>query len=228
MAVETLTYVKSEGGNNIAIVNRSAEKARDLADKFGGETQPWESLADELVLADLIVSTTGASEPIVTHKLYQSIEKQRFQRPLFILDLAVPRDFDPEIGKDLNVYLYTIEDLRQQCEENRRSRESQWPKAQKIIDQETDRFILEVERRSHAPTIARLKEQARDLKDAELRRLMNRLGDIDPEHQKEIEQAFHRLTNKILHPPLESLNDDTAPGKSGLLDALKRLFQLGD
>lgn len=228
MAVETLTYVKSEGGNNIAIVNRSADKAKELVDQFGGETHPWESLPNELILADLIVSTTGATEPIVTHERYKSIEKQRFQRPLFVLDLAVPRDFDPDIGKDLNVYLYTIEDLRQQCEQNRRSRESQWPMAQKIIDQETDRFIVEIARRSHAPTIARLKEQARVLKDAELRRLMNRLGDVDPQHQKEIEQAFHRLTNKILHPPLESLNDETTSGKSGLLDALKRLFQLGD
>ena len=228
MATETMRYIQSEGGKDIVVVNRSLDRATELAGEFDGRAKPWESLADELVTADLIVSATGATEHVVTAELFDSIKKLRHQRPLFILDLAVPRDIDPNIGDRLNVYLYSIEDLQQQCDINRQARQSQWPKAQKIIDQETAIFIREIQRRGNAPTIARLKEQARDVKDAELRRLMNRLGDVDPRQREEIEHSFHRLTNKILHPPLESLNDESETGKSGLLDALKRLFQLGD
>ena len=88
--------------------------------------------------------------------------------------------------------------------------------------------MSELSHRSKAPTIKRLKKQAEEIKEAELERLMNRLGDIDPVHKKEIEASLHRIVNKLLHPPLESLKDESEAGSAGLLDALKRLFQLGD
>ena len=101
------------------------------------------------------------------------------QRPLFMLDLAVPRDFDPAIGEFLGVYLYSIDDLQQACDANRREREKEWPKAERIIEEETARFMAELHHRATGPTIRRLKAQADEVKEEELQRLLNKLGELD-------------------------------------------------
>lgn len=229
MAEETLNYVLAEGGRDIVITNRTLSKAETLAEKFNGRVAPWSELQSELAAADLIVSTTGATEPIVNLQMFEQADKVRNQKPVLILDLAIPRDFAKEIGDYLNVYLYTLDDLQQECNRNRQSRETHYPKARKIIDQETNRFLIDIRRRSSGPTIAQLKRQADEVKSAEFSRLMNRLGDIDPEQRLEIEQSFNRVVNKILHPPLKSVQSDiSTETHHGLLDALKKLFQLGE
>lgn len=229
MAEETLNYVLAEGGRDIVITNRTLSKAETLAEKFNGRVAPWSELQSELAAADLIVSTTGATEPIVNLQMFEQADKVRNQKPVLILDLAIPRDFAKEIGDYLNVYLYTLDDLQQECDRNRQSRETHYPKARKIIDQETNRFLIDIRRRSSGPTIAQLKRQADEVKSAEFSRLMNRLGDIDPEQRLEIEQSFNRVVNKILHPPLKSVQSDiSTETHHGLLDALKKLFQLGE
>lgn len=225
MAEETLNYVLAEGGTDIAIINRTLSRSQHLAEKFNGRVGDWSNLSNELAIADLIVSTTGASEPIVNSEMFDQVEATRKQRPMFILDLAIPRDFEEEIGQRLNVYLYSLDDLQKVCEQNRRSRATQYPKALKIIRQETDRFLLDLNRRSSGSTIAQLKRQADEMKVMELNRLMNRI-DLEPEQRAEVEQSFNRLVNKILHPPLKSIQSE--PSQGSLLDALKKLFQLGD
>ncbi len=227
MARETLRYLMDAGAKHVLVVNRNLSRAQDLASEFGGRVASWDQLEDRLIEADLVISTTGASEPILNVDQYQKIDVARYQRTLFILDLAVPRDFDPRIGNCLGVYLYSIDDLQKACEVNRREREKEWPKAQKIIDLETDRFLAEWNHRITGPTIRLLKETTELLKQSELQRLMNKLGTLDPSLETEIRASFDRLVNKMLHPPLESLRDDAQNGAPhGLLDALKRLFQL--
>ena len=227
MAEETLVYVKQEGGREIVVINRTQSRAQQLAEKFAGRVAAWDDLKTELIAADLIVSTTGANQPVVSQELFKSIETQRNQKPLFILDLAVPRDFDSAIGDRLNIYLYTLDDLQRECDRNRKLRKSHFAKAEKILDEETELFFHEVNRRSSGNTIAQLKQQADAIKQSELRRLLNKL-DVEQQQQQEIEQAFNRLVNKLLHPPLKSIRDDSGEETHGLLDALKRLFELGD
>lgn len=228
MGRETLRYLIDEGAQHITIVNRNIDRARDLASEFGGRIAAWEQLTDRLIEADLVISTTGASEPIVTLPQYRKqIETARYQRTLFILDLAVPRDFEPSIGDCLGVYLYCVDDLQKACETNRRDREKEWPKAQKIIDQETVRFLAEWNHRITGPTIRQLRESTEVIKQNELQRLLNKLSDLDSQSQDEIRNSFDRLVNKMLHPPLESLRDEAQNGAPhGLLEAMKRLFQL--
>lgn len=229
MAEETLQYVRDEGGCDITIVNRHAERAEQLAAKWQGRAEPWERLFDLLAEVDLVVSTTAAREPIVTAADFERIEAERFQRPLAILDLAVPRDFDPAIGDGLGVYLYGIDDLAATCERNRKAREKEWPAAERIVEEETVRFMTELNHRATAPTIRRLRESCELLKEDELRRLFNKVPSLDDPARKEIRQAFNRFVNKMLHPPLESLRDESRGGTPhGLLDALRRLFQLKD
>lgn len=229
MGEETLRYLIDEGAQHITIVNRSPERARELADRIGGEVAPWDRLIHVLVAADIVVTTTGATEPIITTDEFRIIERERAQRPLFILDLAVPRDFEPAIADFVGVYLYSVDDLRETCEANRKAREDEWPKAEKIIDDETSRFMTEWHHRATGPTIRRLKEQADQVKSDELDRLFNKLPELDGTSREEIQRSLNRVVNKLLHPPLESLRDEAQAGAPhGLLDALKRLFQIKD
>ncbi len=227
MAEETLTYIVANNGKDIVVTNRTRSRADDLAQKFKGQITDWEHLEQQLIDADLIVSTTGATQPIVTRQQFKNVAEKRREKALLILDLAIPRDFDSKIGDYESIYLYTLDDLQKECEKNRQSRQSQWPKAQKIVQQETTNFFQDLHRRNSGSTIALLKKQANEVKDAELERLLKRLDRLTPEQESEIEQSFHRLVNKLLHPPLKSINADQNESV-GLLDAMKRLFQLGD
>jgi glutamyl-tRNA reductase len=182
-----------------------------------------------MAAADLVVSTTGSGEPIVTMDDFARIESQRFERPLLILDLAVPRDFDPAIGDRSDVYLYSIDDLQAACQRNRAERDKELPAAMRIVEQETARFMAEMYHREIGPVIERLRLGWQKPKEDELQRLLNKLPDLDDRQREEIRRSFDRLVNKMLHPPLESLRDESRDGvPRGLLDALARLFQLKD
>lgn len=227
MGEETLQYLIDLNATDIHIVNRSIERAESLAERTAGVAEPWEMLEPLLIKADLVVSTTGANEPIVTVDTYKDISQKRFQRPLFVLDLAVPRDFQPAVGDELGVYLYSVDDLQAVCDKNQRARTRELPRAQEIIESETAKFMAELNHRTTVPWVKQLREQANTIKQDELSRLLNKLDDLDEQSKKELEVSFDRLVNKLLHPPLESLRDDASQGlEHGLLDALKKLFQL--
>lgn len=230
MAEETVRYLIDEGARHITVINRTLARAELLAAECGGRAVPWDQLAARLVDADLIVSATGAGEPVVRLADYQRIESQREQRPLFVLDLAIPRDFDPAIEQCLGLYLYSVDDLREVCVRNQRERDKELPAAIDIIEQETAAFMADLHHRATGPIIQRLRQGWQAPKEHELRRLYNKLPELDDRSRSEIAQSFDRLINKLLHPPLESLRDEARRGGSphSLLDALKRLFQLKD
>jgi len=231
MGQETLRYLKQAGANNICVLNRNYDRAIRVAESFDATSDLWDSLDRQMLDADLVIGTTSATEPILELETFQPIHAKRGHRLLLILDLAVPRDFDPRIGKLANVYLYGIDDLRNACERNQREREKEWPKAKTIIAEETHKFMQALNHRATGPVIQRLREQAHELKQDELERLINKLklSEMNPVMVKEIEKSFDRLINKLLHPPLASVRDDAAEGHSkGLLEALRHLFNLGD
>lgn len=229
MADETLRYLRHEGARNISIINRTLKTAEQAAARWSGRAVPWDQLDQHLIEADLVISTTGAEQPIVTLDTYRRIEPNRYQRPLCILDLAVPRDFEPSIGDRLGVYLYSIDDLQETCRRNRLAREKDWPAAESIIEEEATRFMEELNHRATAPTIRRLRDSCELLKQQEIERLFNKLSDLDEGSRDEIRKTFNRFLNKVLHPPLESLRDEARSGTPhGLLEALRRLFQIKD
>jgi len=229
MAEETLHYLRDEGARRVTVVNRHFERADELARRWQGNAVPWEQLPQALAAADLVVSTTGANEPVVTREHFATIEALRLKRPLLILDLAVPRDFEPSVGECADVYLYSIDDLQTTCQQNREERDKELPAAMHIVEQETSRFMAEMYHRAIGPVIERLRLGWRKPKEEEVQRLLNRLPDLDDRAREEISRSFDRLVNKLLHPPLESLRDESRKGvPRGLLDALARLFQLKD
>jgi glutamyl-tRNA reductase len=227
MAEETLKYLHDEGARDVTVVNRCPQRAADLAQRWDGRAVEWDRLPEALAGADLVLSTTGAEEPIVALPQFKEIERQRGRRPLFVLDLAVPRDFDPAIGQRPNVYLYSIDDLQRVCQQNSRLRENELPSAIQIVDRETDRFIADQHHRAIGPMIKRLQQSWHAPKKDELQRLLNKLPELDDRSRDEIGRSFDRLINKLLHPPMESLRQESSSqDSSGFHESVARLFQL--
>jgi glutamyl-tRNA reductase len=230
MAQETLQYLRDAGARHLTVLNRDFARAEALAAQWQGRPAPWNELAQQLVAADLVVSTTGADRPVVSLDDYrEKVSPGRHQRPLFILDLAMPRDFDPAIRDELGVYLYGIDNLAEACERNREARAAALPFAERIIDSESRVFIADTRHRASGPVIARFRAELQSAQAAELERLYARLPELDERSRSEIRRFADRLVGKLLHPPLESLRDDSRNGSPhGLLEALQRLFQLKD
>ena len=233
MAEETLRYLCEEGVRHVTVVNRSLERAEKLAAQFtsvGAKTRAWESLDEELARADMIVSTTGANEPVVDVKRFQAARRRSGEKPVFILDLGAPRDFAPDIANlDDNVFLYDIDALEETCDQNRKTRSREIEKAQLIVDEETERFMQDVYHMATGPIIKRLREQWHDVSRDELARLRVKLTHLSPTDLETVERSMERIVNKLLHPPLEALRHEAKAGTPhGLIDALKRLFHLRD
>lgn len=230
MAEETLQFLCDKWRPAVHVVNRSAERGRPLAERFQGEYHPWDQLWDQLALTDLVISTTSADEPVITAEQFdRHVQPLRHQRTLFVLDLAVPRDFSPEVGDALGVYLYSLDDLREACALNQAARAAEMPAAERIIMDETAHFMADAAHRATAPVISRLRSGMMVPKEAELERLFNKLPDLDDGTRGEIEKFADRLVNKMLHPPLESLRDASQNGQhTSLVDAVRRLFKLDE
>lgn len=228
MAEETLLYLREEGVKSITIVNRSHEKAQKMAEQFHGTVRPWEELDSALVSADLIVSITGAAEPIVTLERFRKLEKLRNFRPLFILDLAVPRDFDGSLATLENVYLYTVDDLQSVCDANQAARDRDFPAAAAIVKSELNTFLTDIRHRKSGRIITELRETYDDFRTSELERLFRKLPDLSEAERQEISYSFERLVNKLLHPALASLHDagQNPESQKGLLNAVRKLFHL--
>ncbi|MDO4569044.1 MAG: glutamyl-tRNA reductase [Planctomycetia bacterium] len=229
MAEETLLYLREEGAQKIVVVNRNFENARRTAEKFGGVARPWEELSDALSMADLVVSATGATLPVVTLEAFREIERRRDFRPLFVLDLAVPRDIDERIGKIPNVYLYTVDDLQAVCDQNQEVRNQDYPKAVALVDEQLDTFIMDIRHHKSGRVIAALRQKWEEQKRAELERLWHKTPDLSDEERKLIAGAFDRLMNKFLHVPMDALRREAADSpilQRTLLDAIRKLFHI--
>lgn len=230
MAQETLQYLKSEGVQRIIVANRSRERAAVLAAEVGGTAVEFADLDQWLATADVIVSTTGADEILISRPRFEAARRKSNQQPVFILDLAAPRDFDPSIADlDDNVFLYDIDALEETCNKNRGLREAEIDRAMSIIGEQTDRFMQEIYHRATGPVIHRLREHWSDISRAELDRLYRKMPDLNDEHRAAVEATIQRIVNKLLHPPLEALKDEARAGTpEGLLHAIRRLFSLRD
>ncbi|MBR4751784.1 MAG: glutamyl-tRNA reductase [Thermoguttaceae bacterium] len=227
MAEETLKYLADYGAKSIIVANRNREKAEKLANDFKGIVVDWDRRFEVLSSADLVICATGASEPVVALNQFQEFSKTtRAARPLFILDLSVPRNIDAAIGNLPNVYLYTVDDLESACTRNKELRDQEIPKALRIIEEEADQFISKANSRKSIDAICQLRNSWSKTKDAEVERLLHKIS-CDQHTEEEIRYAFDRLVNKLLHSPTVSLRA-AAENEAGpkLLEAMRRLFKL--
>ncbi len=231
MAEETLRYLKDEGVSRIIIANRNQERGQQLADNWGGQWIPFAEWESRLSDVQVIVSATGASEPIITKQRFAELRQDKnCQQTLFILDLGAPRDFAPEIARcDDNVFLYDIDDLEQTCQRNRKARVREIEKAEKMLDAATSQFMHDFYHRATGPVVQQLRETWHEIGRQELDRLFRKMEHVNDSDRQLIEQTINRIVNKLLHPPLENIKQHSREGTPHtLLETMKQLFGLGE
>ncbi len=232
MGEVTLKNLQELNPKKIIVANRSPDKSAVLAKSCNGEVYPWERLSDVLVHADIIISSTGSQEPIVTKEFFASVAHKRNGRSLVILDIAVPRDFDPEIHDGDQTCLFNIDDLQKIRESTLKERLKHVPQAEVIVEQESSRFMADWERRRNGPVIARLNQEFENKRKNVVANLLSKLnGKLSKEDKEYIEGAFRLLQNQFLHGPISALAEEMQKGNSSnhsLIDALRKLFRLQD
>ena len=229
----TLQHLATLRPGSILVTNRNPERAEAAARRWGGRAVPFEDLEAALVEADVVVSTTAADRPIVDRALYARVQKARKNRLALILDIAIPRDFDPRIGDLEQVMLYNVDDLKAQAEQNLKKRRKGVDPALAIIERETALCLAALRHRTHAGQVLR---QLGDYADAarlrELDALFARQGDLTQAQRDDIAHAFRRLQNQFLHHPRAALRTaaqaEAAEHPHPLLHAVKALFGLAE
>jgi glutamyl-tRNA reductase len=224
----TLGHLRRLRPGQILVTNRSPEKAEAVARGCGGRAVPWDRLDDVLTQADIVLSTTGAPEPIMTRERYKRVLARRTRGMAVILDIAVPRDFDPRIHDGERTCLFNIDDLKRIREQTLADRLKHVGPAEAIVEQEQRRFLADWARRLHGPTIARLTADLEAKRQAIVRQLLAKLnGKFTEADRAYIEGAFRLLQNQFLHGPISALAEE--PHEAGghtLLEALRKLFRL--
>jgi glutamyl-tRNA reductase len=219
------THFAAQAPARLAVANRTAERAEKLAHRFNGEAIELKGLPERLHEYDIVVSCTASSLPILGKGLVERALRARRRRPMFMVDLAVPRDIEPEAGELDDVFLYTVDDLAQIVSENRDARRSAVEQAEVIIETQVGQFMRWMQSRENVPLILALREQGEQARRQELERALRALqrGD-DPAGV--LETFSQGLTNKLLHGPTQALNEVAGDDGRALAEILSRLFRI--
>jgi glutamyl-tRNA reductase len=226
----TLRHLRQLRPRLVLVTNRNVEKAQSIARECQGVVLPWDRLDEALMRADIVLSTTAAAEPVVSLERFEKIREHRAGRPLIILDIAVPRDFDPRIHDGEQTFLFNIDDLKRIREQTLDDRRRHLVPAEAIVEHETQKFLRDWARRRNGPLIARLTEDLEVKRRAVLQGLLDYFdGRLTPEDRAFLEGAFRKLQNQFLHGPISALSEEAREGTSHTLrEALRRLFRLED
>ncbi len=201
-------HLYASGATHLVVTNRSPQKAEALAEEIDGIAQPWADLEGLLVEADVVISSTGAREPVLTKALFKKVTKARKYRAITVIDIAVPRDAEPAIGELDGVYLFDIDDLERVVHANLGERAKAAEQAHKIVEHEAGQFEQWLRTQSVVPTIRALRERFTSVADAEVQRTLDALARRahTPEQQREaIQQLVRLVVNKLLHQPTTAL-----------------------
>lgn len=221
------THFAAQKPARLSVANRTLERGAALASLFGGDAFALAELPERLPGYDIVVTSTASQLPIIGLGAVERAVKARKHRPIFMVDLAVPRDVEPEVGRLPDVYLYTVDDLAEVVRQGRAEREQAVAEAESIVHARADEFMQWLDNRALVPTIRALRDQAERLRRHELERAGKLLAKgEDP--AAVLESLSLSLTNKLLHPPLAALNQAEASQHGELIDAVRRLYHLHD
>jgi glutamyl-tRNA reductase len=213
-------HLVQQGAGTILVTNRTQERARLMAEEFHGRVIPFDQLYDAVSEADIVISSTGAPHPIFRREHGQAFMHRRRNKPMFFIDIAVPRDVDPAMGKLEGVFVYDIDDLQAVAAAHMEERGREASDAETLIAREVDRFQQRQRTVNVAPAIVALQHHAEEIRKAELRRMQSRLGTLSPEQVAAVEALTRGLVNKFLHPPMQALKQAAREGNSARVDAL--------
>lgn len=225
----TAIHMRSQGIQQLVIMSRTAAHAEALAQTMQGTTMPWEKLGTALKESDIVISATGASAHILSRSQIQQAMKARRQRPLFIIDIAVPRDVEPSAGDLEQVFLYNIDDLQAVVQENLSRRAAETSQAEGIVSEEVARFVGWFHSRGAVPAVVALRQHFEAIRQSELRRLQPKLAALSPDARSRVEEITRLIVEKLLITPTEQLKSlSDAETVAAYTDALNRLFSLED
>lgn len=227
MATLMLTHMKELAPKKLLITNRSPEKAQALAQEFCGQSAPMDQLDALLTEADIVLSSTGAEHAVITAERFKQLLKPRRYRPVVMVDIAVPRDIEPAVGKLNNVYLYNVDDLQRVVAETHGKRDVAVEQSHDLLHRHVDEFVHWFGARDVGPIVRALYERSHDIARRELDDLVARSPDMTDEQKKELERTLHRVIGKILHAPVTQLTHQAeASARPMLAAAILKLFEL--
>lgn len=222
----TLKALSHRGAGCVEVVNRTFAKAEGAASALGGCAYPLENLAERLALADVVIAATGSPQPLLTAKLVADALAQRPQRPLLLVDLAVPRDIDPAVGSLPGVRLYDVDDLRGSLDEALAAREGEVPGVETIIAEEVAALQNAYQEMSVRPLIKELRGKAERIRQREMERTLRNLGEIDDATLRHIHKLSQALVNQLLHEPTLYLKEKAVKGEAGDVEVAREMFGL--
>ena len=218
-------HLHATGIGRIIIANRTIEKAHAVAEEFGGYAIALSEIPAHLAEADIVISSTASQLPILGKGAVESAIKQRKHRPMLMIDIAVPRDIEPEVGDMEDVYLYTVDDLKEIIEEGLKSRQEAAAQAEEIIDTQVSHFMGWLQSLNSVDTIRQFRDHAGSIRDNEVAKAMQMLSN-GANAEKVLQKLAHNLTNKFTHAPSTQMRQAGFDGRNELLDAARLLFQL--
>ena len=226
----TALHMKSHGVQHVTIVSRTMAHAARTADAIGGASAaPWDDMDAAIGASDILITATGASTPILTKARIEALMRPRRNRPLFVIDIAMPRDVEAAAGEIEQVFLYNIDDLQATVRENLARRASEVRRAEVIVADEMDKFAAWLRSRGAIPTVVALRQRFDAIRRAELDRLDFKLASLPPEARARVDEITHLIVEKLLLTPTEQLKSAADADTVGAYsEALTRLFALGD
>jgi glutamyl-tRNA reductase len=225
MAELAVKHMINNGVKDIVIANRTYETGCNLAKEFNGRAIRFDDYLNVLTHMDILICSTGAQKYVLMKDQMQKVMKERKNRPVFLIDISVPRNIDPEINDLNNVYLYDVDDLKGVVDTNILERQKEAKKAEDIIEEEIETFRKWLSSLDSVPTVIALREKAEAIKKEELEKLLNRLPEIGEKEKKAIEGMAGSIINKLIHAPTVALREDSED-RDIMIATIKRLYGL--
>lgn len=232
MSELTVRHLLSNGARAVVVANRTFEKAQRMAEAFGGRAIQYDVFPEMLLTADIVIASTAAPHAILRKEMLQPIVRKRKGRPLFLIDIAVPRDIDPDVEELENVYLYNIDDLQNVVEEGAQQRANEARRAEEIAHEEADKFVTWYHTREAAPVISELKSRLEQIRQGDLALLKSRLNGISERDWQAIETATLAMMNRVAREPILRIKQELTEEENGsearydLLTATREIFGL--
>jgi glutamyl-tRNA reductase len=227
MAELAARQLLARGAGKILFSNRTYERAADLAAAFGGQTIPIEQLYHVAEQADIILTSTGSPEALFRREHGEVLRSRRRGRPVFFIDIAVPRNVAPEVNRLEGLFVYDVDDLQSIASKNTAERKKEAERAEEIVESEVERFASRLKSLEVVPTILSLQEYCETIRQAEIDRIRGRLGGISPDQEAAIDAMTRGIINKLLHTPITTLKSSTAePEAATIHEMIRRIFNL--
>jgi len=222
-------HLVSQGVTRVFIANRTSERAVLLAQALQAKAIPWEAFPEHLAYTDIVISSTSAPHPIIQPAMVREALRARRSRPMFFIDIAVPRDVDPAVNTLENVFLYDIDDLHNVVQENRRERQREALEAEALVWQEVQQFQQWLAVRDAVPTIVAMRQHAEAIRLQELEKALHKLGPLDERQRRVLEALTCGIVNKLLHAPTVYLKRASPEGQGrDAVHVVRHLFNLDE